>query len=54
MSARPSGGNTLAQGTRSPSVDVLAPPPVGAPWWVVGAVGLAGLVLGFIAGYFVK
>jgi eukaryotic-like serine/threonine-protein kinase len=54
MSARPAGGNTLAQGTRSPSVDVLAPPPVGAPWWVVGAVGVAGLVLGFIAGYLVK
>jgi eukaryotic-like serine/threonine-protein kinase len=53
MSARPA-GNTLAQGTRSPSVDVLAPPPVGAPWWVVGAVGFAGLVLGFIAGYLVK
>jgi serine/threonine-protein kinase len=54
MSARPTGGNTLAQGTRSPAVDVLAPPPVGAPWWVVGAVGVAGLVLGFIAGYLVK
>lgn len=54
MSARPGGVATLAQGSRSPAVDVLAPPPVGVPWWVVGAVGMAGFVLGFIIGHFVQ
>ncbi len=48
------GPSTLAQGQRNPSVDVLAPPPVGVPWWVVGAVGAAGFVIGFIVGFFVK
>jgi hypothetical protein len=41
----------LAQGTRSPAVEVFSPPPVGVPWWVVGAVGGACFLLGFIAGY---
>jgi hypothetical protein len=30
----------------------MKPPPVGVPWWVVGAVGVATFVVGFIAGYF--
>ncbi len=52
---RPPGVPTLTQGSRSsPSVEVLAPPPIGAPWWVVGAVGGACLILGFIAGYILK
>ena len=45
---------TLAAGSRSPSVDVITPRPVGAPWWVVGAIATATLVLGFLAGYLAK
>jgi serine/threonine protein kinase len=48
---RPAGTPTMAQGTRSPAVEVFSPPPVGVPWWVVGAVGGACFLLGFIAGY---
>lgn len=51
---RPPGVPTLTQGSRSPAVEMLAPPPVGAPWWVVAAVGGACLVVGFIIGYIVK
>jgi serine/threonine-protein kinase len=48
---RPAGVPTLTQGSGGPSVELIAPPPVGVPWWVVGAVGAACLVLGFIAGF---
>ncbi|NUP11410.1 MAG: protein kinase [Polyangiaceae bacterium] len=48
---RPPGVPTMAAGMRSPAVEVLTPPPVGVPWWVVGAVGGACFILGFIAGF---
>jgi hypothetical protein len=45
-------GATLTSGsTTSPAVEIMTAPPVGVPWWVVGAVGAACLVLGFIAGF---
>ncbi|MFO0547590.1 MAG: protein kinase [Polyangiaceae bacterium] len=47
-------GSTLAQGQRGPNVEVVAAPPVGVPWWVVGAVGGACFIVGFIVGYFVR
>lgn len=45
-------GATLQTGTGGPAVEIMKPPPVGVPWWVVGAVGVATFVVGFIAGYF--
>ncbi len=48
-------GATLTSGsTTSPAVEIMTPPSVGVPWWVVGAVGAACLVLGFIAGFLAK
>jgi len=46
------GGSTLHTGSGGPAVELMKPPPVGVPWWVVGAVAVATLVVGFIAGYF--
>ncbi len=51
---RPPGVPTLTSGSAPPAVDLLVAPPVGVPWWVVGAVGAACLVLGFIAGFLAK
>ncbi|MBL9022588.1 MAG: serine/threonine protein kinase [Myxococcales bacterium] len=52
---RSPGVPTLTSGSASsPAVEVMAAPPVGVPWWVVGAVGAACLVLGFIAGYLAR
>jgi eukaryotic-like serine/threonine-protein kinase len=50
---RPPGVPTLATGSGgpAPAIEVMAPPAVGVPWWVVGAVGAACFVLGFIAGF---
>ena len=45
---------TLQGGASMPQIAVVAPPPLGAPWWVVGAVGAACLVVGFLIGYFVS
>ncbi len=42
--------STLSSGS-GPSVPVLSPPPAGLPIWVVGAVGVACLIVGFLAGY---
>jgi serine/threonine protein kinase len=44
---------TLTGGSSMPQIAVVAPPPLGAPWWVVGAVGAACLVIGFLVGYYV-
>ncbi len=43
---------TLQGGHSMPRISVVAPPPLGAPWWVVGAVGAACLVVGFLVGYY--
>jgi serine/threonine protein kinase len=49
---RPPGVPTLTSGSAtSPAVEVMTAPPVGVPWWVVGAVGAACFVVGFIAGF---
>jgi serine/threonine-protein kinase len=46
-------GSTLHTGSGpGPAVELMKPPPVGVPWWVVGAVGVATFVVGFIVGYF--
>jgi serine/threonine-protein kinase len=44
---------TLPGGSTSPQIEVVAPPPLGAPWWVVGAVGAGCLVVGFLIGFLV-
>ena len=51
---RPPGVPTLTQGSRPPGIEIVSPPPVGVPWWVVAAVGAACGILGFLAGYFAK
>ena len=51
---RPPGVPTLTQGSRPPGIEIVTPPPVGVPWWVVAAVGAACGIVGFLAGYFAR
>ncbi len=52
--AAPPGVPTLTQGSRPPGIEIVTPPPVGVPWWVVAAVGAACGIVGFLAGYFAR